>query len=114
MKMKYRLSEEDKNTLGYIGDIDLDYLLNEDYQDIEDLREAIQEAIYQEDIIYYSKAIEFLRDEDQSLTESLELAGEIGYSANQLNSELLATILYQGRMMGEIDTFLELLQEIEE
>ena len=45
------------------------------------------------EIIYYSNAIEYLTKNDPSLRESLELAGELGYEAKNLNSETLASIL---------------------
>ena len=45
------------------------------------------------EIIYYSNAIEYLAKNDPSLIESLELAGELGYEAKNLNSETLASLL---------------------
>ena len=45
------------------------------------------------EIIYHSNAIEYLAKNDPSLIESLELAGELGYEAKNLNSETLASIL---------------------
>ena len=108
--MKYTLTEEQLNTLGYICDLDLKYII-EEAEDISELEEALQEAIQEYEIIYFSSAIDFLKEEDQSLTESLELANGMGYNTNQLNSELLATILIQERMMEEIPTLLEMLEE---
>lgn len=48
---------------------------------------------FDEEIIYYSRALDYLRENDPSLRESLELAAGMGYSAGALNSELLASIL---------------------
>lgn len=45
------------------------------------------------DIIYYSRAMEYLKENDPSLTESLELASDMGYSFDDLNSEVLASLL---------------------
>lgn len=46
-----------------------------------------------EEIIYYHHAIEFLKENDASLHNSLEIAEELGYSIKDLNSELLASLL---------------------
>ena len=45
------------------------------------------------EIIYYYKAIKYLQEFDASLIESLELASELGYELNSINSELLASLL---------------------
>ena len=45
------------------------------------------------EIIYYYKAIKYLQEFDPSLNESLELANELGYELNNINSELLASLL---------------------
>tara|TARA_R100001510_G_C7581672_1_gene154432 strand:+ start:74 stop:568 length:495 start_codon:yes stop_codon:yes gene_type:complete len=47
------------------------------------------------DIIYYHKAIKYLQENDPSLCEAFEIADEMGYEVKNLNSELLATLLYQ-------------------
>ena len=46
-------------------------------------------------IIYYHKAMKYLQENDPSLTESLNIANELGYFINSsnLNSELLASLL---------------------
>lgn len=67
--------------------------------------------IQEEEIIYYNNAIEFLKEEDQSLRESLDIAQEYGYSVEEINSELLATLLSQSRMMDEVEDLLKLLEE---
>lgn len=67
--------------------------------------------IQENEIIYYNNAIEFLKKEDQSLRESLDLAQEYGYSIENINSELLATLLSQSRMMDEVEDLLKLLEE---
>ena len=45
------------------------------------------------EIIYYSKALDYLRENDPSLNESLEIASEYGYEVGNLNSEILASLL---------------------
>ena len=45
------------------------------------------------EIVYYSEAIAFLAENDPSLHESLEIASEYGLDVQDLNSELLASLL---------------------
>ena len=63
------------------------------------------------EIIYYSRAIEYLQENDASLMESLEIAAEYGYELKNLNSEILASLLAS---QNAKDTFAELRDEIEE
>lgn len=70
----------------------------DEYQDFDDLLEGLEDADFfaqAGEVIYYSKAIEYLAEEDVSLTESLELAEEMGFRVQDLNSELLASLLKQ-------------------
>ena len=46
-----------------------------------------------EDIIYYYNAIEYLKENDSSLRESMGIAAEFGYKTEDINSELLASLL---------------------
>jgi len=47
------------------------------------------------EIIYYSKAIVYLQNNDASLIDSLVIAEELGYKIENINSELLATLHLQ-------------------
>ena len=64
--------------------------------------EAI-EYCYQQEVIYYHTAMEYLMTNDASLKESLELAGELCLEVDSLNSEVLATILYQQELVNSIE-----------
>jgi hypothetical protein len=81
-------------------------------------QEALQQAISEQEITYYSKALEYLGDNDPSLIESLSIAHDMGYEAKDLNSELLATLLLQQNLMDKLsedmNTFEDLFDEIEE
>ena len=68
----------------------------------DDFREYIVESILNFEIIYYSKAIEYLKENDNSLTRSLEIADEQGFEVAKLNSEILATLLYQDKLYNEL------------
>tara|TARA_R110000764_G_scaffold29829_1_gene69696 strand:+ start:111 stop:539 length:429 start_codon:yes stop_codon:yes gene_type:complete len=78
----------------YIGDTPSEYLsIKTDLTDVNDLFDDLQNnGYFNEEIIYYSSAIRYLKENDPSLTESLEIATEYGYEAKNLNSEVLATL----------------------
>jgi len=84
------------NTLAdkFIGDTPSEYLsIKEDLTDVNDLFDDLQEnGYFNEEVIYYSSAIRYLKENDPSLCESLEIATEYGYEAKNLNSELLASL----------------------
>ncbi len=48
---------------------------------------------FEVEIIYYSRAMDYLSENDPSLRESLEIASEYGLDVQYLNSELLASLL---------------------
>ena len=59
-----------------------------------DVYEQIQDnGGFDIEIIYYSNAIKYLSENDPSLNESLEIATEYGYETQNLNSEILASLL---------------------
>ena len=78
----------------YIGDTPSEYLSSkQDLTGVDDIFEDLQtNGYFNEEVIYYSSAIRYLKENDPSLTESLEIATEYGYEAKNLNSELLATL----------------------
>lgn len=67
----------------------------EDAKDFESYFEDLEYSTHQTECIYYSKAMKYLSEHDNSLNESLEIASEMGYEVENLNSELLATLLMQ-------------------
>jgi hypothetical protein len=97
------------------SEIDLPYFADEDHQSADDLREAIEDGSgFDIEIIYYSRAIEYLRDNDASLKESLSIAAELGYTPDNLSSEILASLLASQNartefeeITSEIDDFFE-------
>ena len=75
-----------------------------------DFCDKVNDVIMCEEIIYYSKAMRYLSENDNSLNDSLDIASEYGYTTEQLNSELLATLLYQQKLTEqwyEIETEIE-------
>ena len=92
-------------------DIDIQYLYDE--QDhFEELNEKVCEYIQAEEIIYYHKAIKYLSENDASLNESLEIAHEYGFTTENINSELLATLLYQQKLSENWSAISEEIEEI--
>ena len=91
-------------------DIDLANLYyNEDT--FNDFCDKVNDAIMQEEIIYYYEAMKYLTREDASLSQSIEIASEFGYTTENLNSELLATLLYQQNLTNQ---WYEISEQVEE
>jgi hypothetical protein len=83
----------------YIEDIDItDYLTEEDLEegninDAQDLYDLLYDNYaFDVEIIYYSTAMKYLTEHDQSLSESIEIAIERGYELEDINSETLASL----------------------
>ncbi len=91
-------------------EIDLLNCYDEDMS-FSEFEQSVMDSIDDDEIIYYSKAMDYLMEHDSSLTESLSLAYDTGYDVSNINSELLATLLYQENLRNE---WYELSEEIEE
>lgn len=84
--------------------------------DFENAFDSIVEMIndnngFDNEIIYYSNAMDYLMKNDPSLQESLNLAHELGYTADSLDSEILASLLITENIRNE---FFQLEDEINE
>jgi hypothetical protein len=106
-----------KNVIDFLNGIDTKIDLSSNYElalTFEEYEELILEHINQQEIIYYYKAIDYLKENDNSLFESLSIAEAYGYDVENLNSELLATLLFQqnlhiewSEIRGEIEEYFE-------
>lgn len=78
-----------------IDNIDIMYYIDADeVNSFDDVYEAIyNDRGFDVEIIYYGRAMKYLMENDASLQESLEIAHEYGYTTDNLNSELLASLL---------------------
>ena len=103
----YIFNETDQSVTDHIDMEDI--LKMESYDEL--YEELEEQGFFLVDIIYYGKAIEYLKEHDPSLQHSLELASEMGYSPDALNSEILASIL-AGNMV--LESFCSFSDEIEE
>ena len=75
---------------------DLEYGMDVDaLERVVDIDRAISEQC---EIIYYSRALEFLEKNDPSLHEAMDCAQEYGYQPKDLSSEILATLLNERQM----------------
>ena len=74
------------------------YSSEETFDDYED---AYQYCIETE-IIYYNKAMEYLSEHDWSLTESAEIASDLGFQLKNINSEMLATLHLKNELINSI------------
>lgn len=87
----------------FLKSLNIDNLEIMDYVDIEDIDmnnafESIFDMLDEKDafnidIIYYYNAMEYLKEHDNSLNESLNLAMLMNYDLENLNSEVLASLL---------------------
>lgn len=96
-----------------------DYVFNyideqelKDIEDEDDLKTYLEDLnedheITNAEVIYYSNAIEYLKENDPSLNECLEIADEYGYTMDKLNSELLASLLMTRNNEEDYYQFLE-------
>ena len=92
-------------------DIDIDYIYDEN-KDFDQLNEDVIQYIHESEIIYYSKAMAYLSENDNSLYESIKEAIRAGYTIEKLNSELLATLLYQQNFTNEWYNISEQVEQI--
>jgi intracellular sulfur oxidation DsrE/DsrF family protein len=70
------------------------FLSSEDFTTFEEVRDLLEDnGALNIEIIYYSDAMRYLMQNDNSLRNSLELAADFGYELKNLNSETLASLL---------------------
>ena len=81
----------------------LDYINAENVNSFNDIYDQVEEqGGFNVEIIYYSKAMEYLMENDTSLQNSMELAADFGYTPENINSELLASLLATQYSMEEL------------
>ena len=86
------------------------FLSGEDFTTFEEVRDLLEDnGALNIEIIYYSDAMRYLMQNDNSLRNSLELAADFGYELKNLNSETLASLLASENARNE---FYELENEI--
>jgi hypothetical protein len=105
-------------TLNGPSEIDFTYFLkSETFDSFGEVRDLIEAGDgFSIDIIYYSAALDYLRENDPSLRQSLELCEDLGYKPADLSSEILASVLACEIVRGEFNDleneFTDLLEEL--
>jgi hypothetical protein len=82
-------------TIKYLGEDATDFHNNENIgnKDSNEIFGDLSDAgFFHVEIISYHTAMEYLKEHDTSLSDSLELATEYGYTLENINSELLASL----------------------
>ena len=97
-------------------EIDILNYINVENIDIENPFDSIYENLrdaraFDIDIIYNYKAMEYLTQYDNSLSESLQIAIDFGYTLETINSEILASLLAS---KNADESFFDLQSEIED
>lgn len=65
-----------------------------DIETVEELQDYLDgNGLFDVEIIYYNNAMNYLHDHDSSLNRSLELAMDMGYTIEDIDSEKLASLL---------------------
>jgi Cdc6-like AAA superfamily ATPase len=112
------LNQLEKSNNIVLNDLMSNYINEEDFEDFdqENAFDSLQELIqdgggFDIEIIYYASAMDYLRENDPSLQESLGLASDMGFELKNLNSETLASLL---KSQNEQENFFDLQNEIEE
>lgn len=112
-QIKAIISENEKNF--DFNDHIMNYGDDKDLQECETVREVIDYIrglnddgdITRTEVIYYSNAMQYLSENDQSLNESIELAQSFWYDIWSVNSELLASLLKTQNNENDFWTFLD-------
>jgi uncharacterized protein YfkK (UPF0435 family) len=109
MKTRLEQIQEFLTTLN-VANLDINSYASEELNSFQDLHDAIQDNNgFEVEIVYYSKAIKYLMDNDASLMDSIAIANDLGYETKNLTSELLATLLASQKCIEE---FCQLEEEI--
>ena len=101
------------NKLSEKIDIDFNYFLDfNEHTTFDEIIDVLSDNnAFEQEVIYYATAIKYLQENDPSLSESMEIASEYGFTLENINSEVLASLLKTQNVREE---FSELETEIED
>lgn len=110
--MKPQTQTKNQNLIKFLDTLNLDIDFNafilddDDINDFDDLQAILDDNnALSVDIIYYSEAIKFLAENDNSLKDSINLASELGYDIKNVNSEMLASLLATELLRNELNSY---------
>jgi uncharacterized protein (DUF1786 family) len=116
--MEGLMEDEIELFLNKIGDeVDIDMsCIDIEQIDITDAFSSIKVQLldnnaFEQEVIYYSNAMEYLTENDNSLRESLEIADDLGFRPNNLNSEVLASLLKTRKCEEEFESYEDKINE---
>lgn len=98
-----------------IENLDITYYIQniEDVQTFDDLHELLDEnRAFEVEIIYYSEAIKYLMEHDASLRESIDIANDYGIETENINSEILASLLASQKVREDFYSYEDEINEI--
>lgn len=117
--MENLTKEQQTKVFNFLNNLDTEVTIT-DYVNIEDIDEndvfnSICDTIrdnggFDIEIIYYSNAIDYLKENDKSLMDSIGIALDYGFELKNITSETLASLLAS---RNAEDNFYELQDEIE-
>lgn len=101
------------------NDTPMYYVDKDELQECEDVYDIIQlftdanddRQITDTEIIYYTNAMDYLKEHDASLTISLWLAADMGYTMQNMSSEMLASLLASDNNYDDYQRFLQELEK---
>ena len=96
------IDEQEINELSDIDDI-IDYL--------DDIIDGDNVLIQESEVIYYSEAIKILGEYDPSFEHALNIASEHGYTIEDVNSELLASLIMWEQAQDDFIEYKDALRE---
>ena len=81
-------------------------------QTCDELIEAVRQGIKEQKVEEPYTAIDYLQEHDNSLKEAVKIADKLGYKLKDINSELLATLIYQDRLSYNFSRIIKDIREI--
>tara|TARA_R100001163_G_C5050664_1_gene187503 strand:- start:248 stop:613 length:366 start_codon:yes stop_codon:yes gene_type:complete len=87
-----------------------DILKMESYYELYDELDDV--GFFNVEILYYANAMDYLKEHDTSLADSLQYAHGLGYAAQDLNSELLASILATENLIESFGSYYDEIEDI--
>ena len=101
------------------NDTPMYYVDKDELQECDDVYDIIQlftdanddRQITDTEIIYYTNAMDYLKQHDASLTTSLWLAADMGYTMQNMSSEMLASLLASDNNYDDYQRFLQELEK---
>jgi hypothetical protein len=113
IKLKMTVKEEEKeyDFNDYVGNY-FEHSELQNINDLEELKEYLENInenreLTDKEEYYYKDAMDYLMEHDNTLTESLEIADELGFAPKDINSCTLASLLQTRKCEGDYDEFIE-------